>query len=154
MMGGIDMIRKCFATLLALLMLLTSAVCAAPDTDGLGENGDYSDTTGDANKDALVQSLMPPESTIQQAGSEAVYVDSLTDYPDALKWYEETLEKLGFVSTIPEEEQMLLNMDEESRIYSGMIGDQPVGLLIRDWSNTYGNGDMTLIMITFTAFGS
>jgi hypothetical protein len=126
----------------------------AAGTDGFDETGDHSATTGDAKKDALVQALTPPESSIGQATSDAVYIDSLTDYKDALTWYEETLPLLGFVSSIPEDAQELLNMDPESRIYGGTIDGQPVTIMVQDWSGTYGNGDMSLIMITFTAYGS
>jgi hypothetical protein len=121
-------------------------------TDGYDENGDYATTVGEADKDALVQSLLPPESEISQATSEAVHIDSLTDYADALKWYEENLPKLGFESTLSEEDQELLNMSDESHLYIGMIGGQPISIMVQDWSNTVGNVDMSKIMISFTGY--
>jgi hypothetical protein len=122
-------------------------------SDGIDENGDYSQTTGDAAKDALVQSLLPPESTINQAKSETVYADSLTDFSDAVEWYEKNLPKLKFISSIPEEQQELLNMDDESHLYSGTIDGQSISIILQDRSGTYGNGDMTQIVIAFTAYG-
>jgi hypothetical protein len=121
-------------------------------TDGYDENGDSATAVGEADKDALVQSLLPPESEISQATSEAVYIDSLTDYADALNWYEENLPKLGFESTLSEEDQELLNMSDESRLYIGTIGGQPISVMVQDWSNTVGNGDMSKIMISFTGY--
>lgn len=122
----------------------------ASGTDGYDEEGNYSSTTGDEALDALVQVLLPPESTIVQAKSESVQVNSLTDYQAALKWYEDTLPKLGFESVLSEEEQALLDMDPESRLYSGTINGQPVTISIRDWTGTE-SGDMSLIDIMFFA---
>jgi len=126
----------------------------AAGADGFDAQGNLSQTTGDAAKDALVQSLLPPGSTITQARSDTVHIESLTDYPSSLKWYTENLPKLGFVSTMPPDQQALWDMDEQSRIYSGTINGQPLTIMVRDWSGTYNSGDMSLIEIMFSAFGT
>lgn len=121
--------------------------------DGYDEEGNLSKTTGDAQKDALIKSLMPPDSEIDQAKADSVSINSFTDYPDAIAWYEENLPALGFSNLIPEDQQALLDADPESKIFSGIIGSQPVTIMIRDWSGTVDSGDMSLITIMFIGFG-
>lgn len=72
----------------------------AAGTDGYGAEGNYATTTGDAQKAALVQALLPPESTINQAWADARDASSLTDYPTTWQWYEANLPQLGFVGAI------------------------------------------------------
>jgi hypothetical protein len=118
-------------------------------TDGSDESGDTATALSDAERDALVQTLLPPDSEITQSTSEAVHIETLTDYPDAIVWYDENLPKLGFTNTLSEEDLALLNAGSEAHIYKGMIDGQPINIYVQDWSNTYGNGDMSLIMISF-----